>query len=229
MEKNEIVQRIQNVDNRVNLNIGGIKSLIQLMNNLKDVGIEEIVRIPQIAVVGIQSAGKSAVLERIIGLEILPSADGLCTRTPIELRLYTTENEEFGVIKVVESENDKFEKDIKVKIEDLKDIILQQSDLKAGKKKDIKDRAIIVSVYSPKCPNLTLIDLPGIVNLPLEGTDQPANIKEITLDITKKYCQRPETIILCILASGVDITTNEILKYCKEVDPEGNRTIGVLT
>lgn len=36
---------------------------------------------------GGQSAGKSSVLESIVGLDFLPRAAGLCTRRPLEMRL----------------------------------------------------------------------------------------------------------------------------------------------
>ena len=36
---------------------------------------------------GSQSAGKSSVLESIVGLDFLPRGDGLVTRRPLELRL----------------------------------------------------------------------------------------------------------------------------------------------
>lgn len=212
-------------NNQTNL----MKESINLINVLKDGGVEDFVSLPSIAVIGIQSSGKSSVLEGLIGLDILPRADGLCTRTPIELRLNTS-TEEYAVIRLVNGPLDRTEFDLRVDIlEDLKRIIVEQTDFKAGTKKNIVDRPIIVSVYSPKCPDLTVIDLPGIVNNPLEGSDQPKDIDEITWKITKKYCEKENTIMLCVLASGVDITTSEILRYAKKIDPEGKRTMGVLT
>ena len=206
-----------------------MKESMNLINSLKDGGVDSICSLPSIACVGIQSSGKSSVLEGLIGLDILPRSDGLCTRTPIELRLNTS-NEEYAVIKTISNANDLFEIDTKVNdFQKLKQMILSQTDIKAGTKKNIVDKPIIVTVYSPKCPDLTVIDLPGIVNNPLEGSDQPNDIDEVTWKITKKYCEREQTIILCVLASGVDITTSEILRYTKKIDPEGKRTIGVLT
>lgn len=209
-----------------------IKNAIEMMNRLKDAGIKNFFKVPEIVVVGLQSAGKSAVLERIIGIELLPSASGLCTRTPIEVRLITTEIEEYAKIFIIDpdSENQQLEKEIIVeKIADVKEKIVEQMNLKAGKNKDIKDKPIVLTVYSPKCPNLTLIDVPGVVNLPIPDSDQPENIKEITLNISKKYCEKSENLILCVLDSCSDINTNEILYFCKAIDPEGKRTMGVLT
>lgn len=37
--------------------------------------------------VGTQSAGKSSVLEAIVGMDFLPRGEGIVTRRPLELRL----------------------------------------------------------------------------------------------------------------------------------------------
>ncbi len=212
------------------LNESSIKSAIQMMNRLKDAGIKNFFQVPELVVVGIQSSGKSAVLERIIGIELLPSASGLCTRTPIEVRLINTEKEEYANIFLRESETDETEKEVYVEnLVDIKQMIIDQTKLKAGGNKDIKDKPIVITVFSPKCPNLTLIDLPGVVNLPIPDSDQPENIKEITLNITRRYCEKPQNLILCVLDSCADINTNEILKFCKDLDKEGKRTMCVLT
>lgn len=58
-----------------------------MVDELRDVGLQQVIRLPRIAVLGSQSAGKSSVLESIVGLDFLPRAAGLCTRRPLELRL----------------------------------------------------------------------------------------------------------------------------------------------
>ena len=68
-------------------------NLIPLANKLQDVfgaiGQEQI-DLPQITVVGSQSAGKSSVLEHIVGRDFLPRGNGICTRRPLVLQLYNT-------------------------------------------------------------------------------------------------------------------------------------------
>ena len=54
---------------------------------MRDVGVQQYVRLPTIAVLGTQSAGKSSVLESIVGLDFLPRGTGTVTRRPLELRL----------------------------------------------------------------------------------------------------------------------------------------------
>jgi replication fork clamp-binding protein CrfC len=41
----------------------------------------------------------------------------------------------------------------------------------AGNKKGIVDKPIVISIYSHTCPDLTLVDLPGITRIPLAGSD----------------------------------------------------------
>ncbi len=51
------------------------------------------------------------------------------------------------------------------------------TDKVAGTTKDIVDKPIILNIYSHTCPDLTLIDLPGITRIPLQGSGQPDNIE----------------------------------------------------
>ena len=62
--------------------------------------------------------------------------------------------------------------------------IEQLTDEIAGKDKGIIDDPIILTVYAYSCPDLTLIDLPGITIIPIEG--QPNNIEEITKDMARR-------------------------------------------
>eukprot|EP00274_Cyanoptyche_gloeocystis_P005872 CAMPEP_0196662332 /NCGR_PEP_ID=MMETSP1086-20130531/48255_1 /TAXON_ID=77921 /ORGANISM="Cyanoptyche gloeocystis , Strain SAG4.97" /LENGTH=88 /DNA_ID=CAMNT_0041997663 /DNA_START=22 /DNA_END=285 /DNA_ORIENTATION=- len=64
--------------------------LIPLINTLQDafnnVGLT-FIDLPQIAVVGSQSSGKSSVLENVVGLDFLPRGSGIVTRRPLVLQL----------------------------------------------------------------------------------------------------------------------------------------------
>jgi dynamin 1-like protein len=81
------------------------------------------------------------------------------------------------------------------------------TDKVCGKTKDIKDVPIVLSVYSPTCPDLTLIDLPGITRVPIDG--QAANIEEVTKKMCRHYCQDERTIILCVLPANMDMTLSD--------------------
>lgn len=47
--------------------------------------------------------------------------------------------------------------------------------------------------------------------------------------LIKKYIQRQQTINLVVVPCNVDIATTEALSMAQEVDPDGDRTIGILT
>ncbi len=101
------------------------------------------------------------------------------------------------------------------------------TDKVCGSKKGIVDKPIVVNIYSNTCPDLTLIDLPGITRIPID--DQDKNIYEITKGMVSRYCSDPRTIILCVVPANADMTTSEGLQISRELDPKGLRTIGVIT
>jgi len=112
--------------------------------------------------------------------------------------------------------------EVRTKIDEVTDKI-------AGQKKNIIDQPIVLHVYSPTCPDMTLIDLPGITRIPLRDSDQPQNIEEITKRMALKYVADKRTIILCVIPANIDLTTSEALQLSKKVDESGLRTIGVIT
>lgn len=83
------------------------------------------------------------------------------------------------------------------------------------------------AVYSPTVPDLTLVDLPGITRIPVG--DQPANIEEITKNLVRRYCENKNSLILCVIPANIDISTSDALMFAKQLDPYGERTLGVLT
>ncbi len=82
-------------------------------------------------------------------------------------------------------------------------------------------------VYSANCPNLTIIDLPGLTRISIES--QVTNIHEITQKMIRKYMMEENTIILCVIPANQDITNDEVLHMARQVDVKGERTIGCIT
>ena len=103
------------------------------------------------------------------------------------------------------------------------------TDKVCGKSKNIIDKPIVLTVYSHTCPDLTLVDLPGITRIPMAGSDQPDNIEQITRAMAHRYVSDSRTIILCTLPANADMTTSDGLQMAREVDAKGIRTIGVIT
>jgi hypothetical protein len=148
---------------------------------------------------------------------------GVVTRRPLELRLHRLldptakpyaifDKENFGTIYDFA--------DIKAKIEALTEKV-------CGSSKGIIDDPIILNVYSPSCPDLTLIDLPGITRIAQEG--QAKNIEEVTKNMAARYCGDERTIILCVIPANQDMSTSDGLQMAMKLDPNGERTIGVIT
>ena len=71
------------------------------------------------------------------------------------------------------------------------------------------------------------MDLPGITKIPVG--DQPADIENQIKQLVYEYISKPNSIILAVTPANVDIVNSEALKIAREVDPQGLRTIGVLT
>ena len=208
-------------DEKDNVLFKKLRKLINLIDQLRDCGVNEYIKLPRICSLGTQSSGKSSVLESIVGLDFLPRGDGVVTRRPLELRLcHINSGEPWAVFE--ERKGQKFTDFIKVR-----ETIEALTDEVCGKDKNILDKPIVLNVYSQTCPDLTLVDLPGVTRVPIAG--QPKNIEEVTKTMCRRYASDPLTIILCVIAANSDIATSDGLMLAKEIDTTGSRTIGVLT
>ena len=76
-------------------------------------------------------------------------------------------------------------------------------------------------------PNLTLIDLPGITQNPVG--DQPDDIGLQIKQMVLEYVKRPNCIVLAVTAANTDLANSDAIAIARQVDPEGRRTLGVLT
>ncbi|KAF9433818.1 vacuolar protein sorting-associated protein 1 [Entomortierella beljakovae] len=215
-------------------------TLIKTINKLQDafstVGVHNPVDLPQIVVIGSQSSGKSSVLENIVGRDFLPRGSGIVTRRPLVLQLInrssasaaTTEDD--ADQKKEPEEYGEFLHQPGVKYTDfslIRDEIVRDTDAKTGKNAGISPLPINLRIYSPNVLTLTLVDLPGLTKLPVG--DQPKDIEKQIRDMIIKYITKPNAIILAVTAANTDLANSDGLKLAREVDPEGARTIGVLT
>ncbi|KAK4423381.1 Dynamin-related protein 1C [Sesamum alatum] len=177
--------------------------------------------LPSVAVVGGQSSGKSSVLESVVGRDFLPRGSGIVTRRPLVLQLHKTEGQ---------SEYAEFLHAPKKRFADFAAVrqeIADETDRITGKSKQISNVPIHLSIYSPNVVNLTLIDLPGLTKVAVEG--QPESIVEDIEMMVRSYVEKPNCIILAISPANQDIATSDAIKLAREVDPSGERTFGVLT
>ncbi len=88
---------------------------------------------------------------------------------------------------------------VKAAIEELTDKV-------CGKNKQIIDKPIILNVSSPSCPNLTLIDLPGLTRIAVGG--QSEDIYKVTSQMIRRYMADPSSVILCVIPANQDITND---------------------
>jgi len=86
---------------------------------------------------------------------------------------------------------------------------------------------INLKINSPSVLNLTLVDLPGMTKVPIEG--QPKDIEQQIRNMCVKFISKKNAIILAVTAANTDLANSDGLNLARQVDPEGVRTIGVLT
>ncbi|KAK7953880.1 dynamin GTPase [Apiospora saccharicola] len=196
------------------------KKMIEIRNILQKVGQSSTLTLPSIVVIGSQSSGKSSVLEAIVGHEFLPKGTNMVTRRPIELTLINTPGSR--------SEYGEFPDLGLGKISDFSSIqrTLTELNLAVPDSQCVSDDPIRLSISSPNVPDLSLIDLPGYIQV--VGHNQPLELKQKISELCDKYIQAPN-VILAISAADVDLANSAALRASRRVDPRGERTIGVVT
>uniref|UniRef100_A0A3Q2WDB1 Dynamin-1-like protein n=1 Tax=Haplochromis burtoni TaxID=8153 RepID=A0A3Q2WDB1_HAPBU len=213
-----------------------MEALIPVINKLQDVFNTvgaDIIQLPQIAVVGTQSSGKSSVLESLVGRDLLPRGTGIVTRRPLILQLVhvdpgdTRKHDEGGIDteewgKFLHTKNK-----IYTDFDEIRQEIENETERISGNNKGISDEPIHLKIFSPHVVNLTLVDLPGITKVPVG--DQPKDIEIQIRDLILKHISNPNCIILAVTAANTDMATSEALKVAREVDPDGRRTLAVVT
>jgi dynamin 1-like protein len=153
--------------------------------------------LPRLVVVGTQSSGKSSVLNSIISMDILPTGKNMVTRSPLDLRLYKldkTFTDGWVEVGVYDSSGFKMEAKIPIdvpiptttQINKIRAFITNKTIEIAGNGMDITDKPIILKIYSPYVPNLSLVDLPGLTMVAQVDKGQPINIKEKIEDLKEK-------------------------------------------
>ncbi|XP_026020487.1 dynamin-2 isoform X1 [Maylandia zebra] len=201
----------------------GMEDLIPLINKLQDafssIGQSCNLDLPQIAVVGGQSAGKSSVLENFVGRDFLPRGSGIVTRRPLILQLINNKAE---YAEFLHCKGKKF-----VDFDEVRAEIEAETDRITGSNKGISPIPINLRVYSPHVLNLTLIDLPGMTKVAVG--DQPQDIEHQIRDMLLQFITKESCLILAVTPANTDLANSDALKIAKEVDPQGLRTIGVIT
>uniref|UniRef100_A0A671TAU1 Dynamin-1-like protein n=1 Tax=Sinocyclocheilus anshuiensis TaxID=1608454 RepID=A0A671TAU1_9TELE len=220
-----------------------METLIPIINRLQEVFLTlgaEIIQLPQIVVVGSQSSGKSSVLESLVGRDFLPRGSGIVTRRPLVLQLVNVppleerrkqdngnkanarsgiKAEEWGTF--LHCKNQIF-----TDFSEIQKEIEEETD-RSTNNKGISPEHIYLKIYSPNVLSLTLVDLPGITKVPVG--DQPEDIETQVQEMILSYISNPNSLILCVSPANSDLATSDALKLAREVDPDGRRTLLVVS
>uniref|UniRef100_A0A8B9IP01 dynamin GTPase n=1 Tax=Anser cygnoides TaxID=8845 RepID=A0A8B9IP01_ANSCY len=151
--------------------------------------------------------------------DFLPRGSGIVTRRPLILQLIFSKTE---YAEFLHCKSKKF-----TDFDEVRQEIEAETDRVTGTNKGISPIPINLRVYSPHVLNLTLIDLPGITKVPVG--DQPQDIEYQIKDMILQFISRESSLILAVTPANMDLANSDALKMAKEVDPQGLRTIGVIT
>ncbi|KAH0423710.1 dynamin family protein [Colletotrichum camelliae] len=222
------------------------RKVLDTITQLRKCGLDGILSLPDIVVCGDQSAGKSSVLEALTEIPF-PRNDNLCTRfaTEISLRRELTESLTVRVIPDPDRshEDQKRIKDFSQSITDFKDLPFimgavtnvmgisnggssgSQSDQMLGSA--FSKDTLSIEINGPNRPQLTLIDIPGLIQSATKGVSE-TDVAMVT-EITDRYIKRPRTICLAVVSATNDAANQPILQRVRRFDPQGERTLGVIT
>lgn len=206
--------------------------ILDRIDQLRGTGLQ--LPLPQIIVCGDQSSGKSSVLEAISRLSF-PIGKGCCTTFPTELVL--RRGPTWGpIVKIKpaasrsDAEKERLSqafstnaKDFESVVKEAKGLLRGDSDAEDSYHEDI----LHIEVHNPTWPPLTLVDLPGIIHS--KSKRQTEGDVDKVKSLVRSYMKRPNTVILAVISARYDPEIQEVLNMAEEVDPDGERTLGIIT
>ncbi|CAF4844351.1 unnamed protein product [Rotaria sp. Silwood1] len=197
-----------------------LTTIDQIRNRIAD--IDTTIDLPAIVVIGEQSSGKSSVLEALSSIPLPRGGQHMTTKCPLELRMRRSSTWHASL-----ECSGRLIRDNIPNAHDIGQHINHEQNRLTSNRDQISKQVLLLNIQAPWLPNLTLIDLPGIIQVTSKQQDSASvNIIE---ELIQEYLDKPSTIILAIIQACNDIETSAAIKYAKMFDPDGERTIGVLT
>lgn len=202
-------------------------SLVPLVNRLQDaialagpeVEQEAGLELPQIAVVGAQSSGKSSVLESLVGRDFLPRGTGVCTRRPLVLQLMSARTGSYEWAEFLHRPDEVF-----TDFDQVRNEIARQS---PEGDRAVSDEQLRLRIHSPHVLTMTLVDLPGITRVAVG--DQPPDIEHKLKALIHRYAKQETCVLLAVSPATQDLAASDAIQLAREADPQGERTLGVIT
>lgn len=212
--------------------------VLDTVAQVRKCGLDSFLALPQLVVCGDQSAGKSSVLEALTEIPF-PRNDELCTRFATEIIMRRATIESLAIKVIPDEERPSSEKDsIKAFTETITDfeqlpaIMDKAMDIMGiggtGSQTSAFARDVLsIEIEGPFRPQLTLVDLPGLIQNETKGVT--AADVELVREITDRYISQSRTIILAVVSATNDYANQGILTKARKVDPDGERTLGIIT
>ncbi|KAE8453918.1 hypothetical protein EG329_007694 [Mollisiaceae sp. DMI_Dod_QoI] len=217
------------------------RRVLDMVVQIRKCGLDGTLSLPQIVVCGDQSAGKSSVLEAITRVPF-PRNEGLCTRYATEISLRRAASQSL-TIKIIPDKARTFAEQERLKgfvqfitnFDQLPHVmglamtemgISNIGDTNASTRNFSRD-VLSIEITGPTQPQLTLVDIPGLIQT-ATGDITKAEVDLVT-EITDYYIEQPRTICLAVVQATNDYANQKILEKVRDVDPDGDRTLGVIT
>ena len=216
------------------------RQILDTVAQVRKCGLESILSLPQLVVCGDQSAGKSSVLEALTEIPF-PRNDNLCTRFATEIVLRRANTSSLTIKIIPDSKRPANEqvpfKAFKESITNFDELprimsaamgVMDVGDFATGSKSRAFARDVLsIEIEGPSRPQLTLVDIPGLIQTGTKGITK-ADV-ELVGEITDQYIKQPRTICLAVVSAASDPANQIILTKVREVDPDGDRTLGIIT
>ncbi|KAJ3339066.1 hypothetical protein HDU93_008652 [Gonapodya sp. JEL0774] len=208
-------------------------ALLDRVDEVRKLCVGRLIELPQIAVVGDQSSGKSSLLEAISGVTF-PKGKEMCTTFATQIVMGPAE-EFTSAVSIVHGNSEapvnlpppKSEEDVQQVISKAKEMLSAYTNSTNVGVGVVADKLLSVELRGPKYPRLTLVDLPGYVHSAIKG--QSITIKEDIEKIVDPYLQNERTIILAVIPANKDLATNVVVDKVEKLGNNGARTLGVIT